>query len=119
MNSNSVTVTRDSLVVEPVGLGKVWSFRRRLRFPLEHVRGATVDPDVRDARRGRRAPGLRLPGRVAGTFRDRGSKQFWNVSGYDEAVVVTLDAEEFDRLVVTVHDPHQVADTINSALGAR
>lgn len=116
---NNVAMTQNGLVVEPVGLSKVWSFRRRLRFPLEHVHGATVDPSVRAEPKGRRAPGLRLPGRLAGTFRHRGRKQFWNVSGYDQPVVVTLDAEEFDRLVITVHDPHQVADTINSALGAR
>ena len=72
MSSNSVTVTRDSLIVEPVGLSKVWSFRRRLRFPLDNVKGATVDPGVKDEPKGWRFPGMRLPGRVAGTFRQRG-----------------------------------------------
>jgi hypothetical protein len=120
MSSNKVTVTRENLVVEPVGLNKMWSFKRRLRFPLEHVRGATFDPGMRDEPKGWRAPGLRVPGKLAGTFHADGRKQFWNISGYDRAVVITLDcAERYDRLVVTVDDPHRVVEAINSSLGAR
>lgn len=117
MSRNNVTVTPDSLLVEPVGLSKVWSLKRRLQFPPVQVRGATVDPSVRNEPRGRRGHGLRIPGRSVGTFHVRGRKQFWNVSVYDLAIVVTLDAEEFDRLIITVHDPHHVVDTINSAVG--
>lgn len=119
MSRNNVTITTDSLVVEPVGWSKVWSFARSVQIPLEHVRGATVDPGVKDETKGRRGPGLRLPRRLAGTFHSRGRKQFWNVFGYDRAIVVSLDGERFDRLVITVDDPHQVVDVINSALGVR
>ncbi|MCQ1949078.1 hypothetical protein NNX28_03930 [Arthrobacter sp. zg-Y859] len=120
MSSNKVTVTPANLVVEPVGLNKMWSFKRRLRFPLEHVRGATFDPGIRDEPKGWRGPGLGLPGKLSGTFHSGGKKQFWNISGYDRAVVITLDpAEQFDRLVITVEDPHQLVDMINNAAGAR
>lgn len=120
MSSNKVTVTAENLVVEPVGLNKMWSFTRRLRFPLEHVRGATFDPGMRDEPKGWRGPGLGLPGKLSGTFHAGGRKQFWNISGYDRAVVITLGpAERFDRLVITVDDPHRVVDVINNAAGAR
>lgn len=120
MSTNKVTVTRENLVVEPVGLSKMWSFKRRLQFPLGHVRGATFDSGMREEPKGWRAPGLRIPGKLSGTFHADGKKQFWNISGYDRAVVIALDsAERFDRLVVTVDDPHRVVDAINSALGAR
>lgn len=120
MGINRVTVTADHLVVEPTGFNKVWSFTRRLQFPLERVRGATLDPGRREVPRGRRGPGLGLPGKLAGTFRADGKKQFWNVSGYDGAIVVALDdAERFDRLVLTVDDPNDVVNAINSAVGAR
>ncbi|MFB9315055.1 hypothetical protein [Nocardioides plantarum] len=119
MSSNRVTVTPEHLVVEPVGLTKLWSFTRRLQFPLEHVRGATFDPGMRDEPKGWRGPGLGLPGRLSGTFHADGKKQFWNISGYERAIVITLDAaEKFDRLVITVDDPDQVVDSVNSALGA-
>lgn len=120
MSINKVTVTTETLVVEPVGLSKMWSFTRRLQFPLEHVRGATFDPGMRDEPKGWRGPGLGLPGKLSGTFHADGKKQFWNISGYDRAVVITLDpTEQFDRLVITVDDPHQVVDVINNAARAR
>jgi hypothetical protein len=119
MSSNRVTVTDDCLVVEPLGLDKLWSFTRRLRIPLAHVRGATLDPGIRDEPKGWRGPGLGLPGKLSGTYHADGKKQFWNISGYDRAVVVTLDSRErFDRLVITVDEPNEVVDAINGARGA-
>lgn len=119
MSNNKVTVTDDRLVVEPVGLDKIWSFTRRLQFPIAHVRGATYDPGMREEPKGWRAPGLRLPGKLSGTFHTGGKKQFWNVSGFERTIVVTLDpAERFDRLVITVDHPAETVDAINSALGA-
>ncbi|GLU50301.1 hypothetical protein [Nocardiopsis ansamitocini] len=120
MSRNRVTVTDGHLVVEPLGLDKAWSFTRRLQIPLAHVRGASFDPDVMHEPKGVRAPGLHLPGKLSGTFHAKGKKNFWNVSGDGPAIVVGLDStERFDRLILTVDDPAEVIDTINSALGAR
>ena len=38
---NTVTIVDNNLVVEPQGLDKLWSFKRRLEIPLASVRGAT------------------------------------------------------------------------------
>lgn len=119
MTVNRIEITADHLVVEPVGLSRVWSFTRRLRFPLAHVRGATFDPGMRDEPKGLRGPGLRLGGRVSGTFRTEGARVFWNVSGYDRAVVITLADERFDRIVVSVDDPDATVEAINTASAAR
>jgi hypothetical protein len=116
MSTNRVTITGDHLVIEPVGLNKIWSLTRRLQIPLEHIRGATYDPGMRNEPKGQRGPGLRLPGKLAGTFHANNENQFWNISGYDRAIVITLDpAERFDRLVITVDDPHEIVQVINSA----
>lgn len=58
--NNTVTVTEEHLVVEPVGIDKLWTFTRRLAIPLAHVRGATHDPGMGDERKGWRGPGLRV-----------------------------------------------------------
>jgi len=116
MSVNKVTVTPECLVVEPAGFGKVWSFRRRLTIPLGQVRGATFDPGMRDEPKGWRGPGLAFRGRLSGTFHADGGRQFWNVSGYERAVVITLEPpHRFERLVITVDDPAQVVETINAA----
>lgn len=117
MSNNIVTVTPEYLVVEPVGLDKLWSFTRRLAVPLDHVRGATFDPSLKDEPKGWRGPGLGLPGKLSGTFHADGKRQFWNISGYDRAIVITLDpAEQLDRIVITVDDPDQVVNAINNAV---
>jgi hypothetical protein len=117
MSHNNVTITADRLVIEPVGMDKLFSFTKRLEIPLTHVRGATFDPGLRDEPKGLRGPGLGLPGKLSGTCHADGKRQFWNISGYEKAIVVTLDpAEQFERVVVTVDDPDQVVSDINSAI---
>ena len=78
---NTVTVTDTQLRVEPRGLDKMWSFTRLLEIPLEHVRGATIDPGAASESKGLRAPGLGLPGKWSGTWHQDGERHFWNVTG--------------------------------------
>jgi hypothetical protein len=110
---NTVTVTDRTLSVEPHGLDKLWSFTRRLEFPIDHIRGATYDPGANSEPKGIRAPGLHLPGKWAGTFHRDGEKSFWNVSAPDRTVVIELTGEEYKRLYLTVDDPRAVVDQIN------
>ena len=111
---NTVTITPESLTVEPLGLDKLWSLRRRLEFPAGHVRGATFDPGANSEPKGLRAPGLHIPGKWSGTFHRDGEKSFWNVSAPDRTVVVELVDEDFDRLYLTVDEPRTVVDEINA-----
>lgn len=116
---NKVSVVDGTLVVEPVGLGKLWSLTRAaLRVPLAHVRGATWDPGVAAEPRGLRAPGLSLPGRHAGTFHRDGERLFWNLGDPRDNVVVELVDERYDRLVLTVADPRAVERLVNDAVAA-
>ncbi len=115
---NTVTITDTMLEVEPQGLDKMWSFTRRLRIPLEHVRGATFDPGAADDRKGLRGPGLGVPGKWSGTWTLEGEKHFWNVSSAQDTIVVELEAEHYTRLFLTVEQPGEVVDAINAALSA-
>jgi len=111
---NRITVTDGVLTVEPQGLDKLWSLTRKLEFPADHVRGATLDPDANHEPKGIRAPGLAIPGKWSGTFHRDGEKSFWNVSTPDATVVVELTGEDYDRLYLTVDDPRTVVDRINA-----
>lgn len=115
---NTVTLTDRTLLVEPRGLDKLWSFTRRLEVPLEHVRGATVDTGAVRDRKGVRRPGLGLPGKWAGTWSLDGELAFWNVRGYGDVVVVELAEERFARLVLTVADPRATVDAVNAVTPA-
>lgn len=113
---NTITIIKDQLVVEPVGLDKMWSFTGSLRIPLGQVRGATHDPGMRNEPKGIRAPGLRIGQKLSGTFHTGGEKQFWNVSGYENVIVIELAGQEYNRLILSVDDPTGTVDQINSAL---
>lgn len=116
MSGNRVTVAGELLVIEPKGLDRWWSFTRRLEIPLRHVKHAFFDPTSIPEPGGWRWPGLRLPWKVAGTFITNGRKEFWNISGYDRAIVIQLDeVPPFGRLVLTVDEPLRVVDAVNAA----
>lgn len=116
MSGTRVTIDGGDLVVEPLGLDRLWSFTRRIRLPLSQVQHAFFDPSVLDEPKGLRLPGLHVPGKAAGTFRSGGRRQFWNVTGSRQAIVVSLaDGAPYDRLILTVDDPHGTVDAINGA----
>jgi hypothetical protein len=113
--TTTVTIAQDSLVVEPTGLDKMWSLTSRIVVPLHHVRGATHDPGMRNAPKGWRGPGLRIGDKLAGTFHADGDRQFWNVDGFDDVVVIELADEDYQRLVLSVQQPRDLVDAINAA----
>lgn len=120
MGDTLVTVTAESLVIEPVGLDKVWSLTRRLRIPLDQVAGVGLDAGATAGPDGWRLPGLRVPGKVSGRFRSRGRTEFWNVSARERTVGITLlEPARYDRVVVDVDDPQGVVDRITDAVNAR
>lgn len=111
-----VTIQDDQLVVELQGLHRLWAFRREVRVPLAHVRGATADPGIVHEPKGVRAPGLHVPGAaVIGTFRRDGETHFWDVRTGSQAVVIELAEERYTRLVVDVEQPRAVVDLIHRA----
>lgn len=57
--NNKLTLTGKELVIEPLGLDKLWSLTGSIAVSWNHVRGATHDPGMKHEPKGLRAPGLR------------------------------------------------------------
>ena len=114
---NTITITDAKLLVEPMGLDKLWTLKSVLSISLDNVQGATYDPGATADPKGIRHPGLHLPGKWSGTFTHDGETSFWNVSGHDKTIVIQLKGEHYERLYLSVNDPRAVTDEINSALG--
>lgn len=116
-----VMVVAEHLHLEVQGLDKLWALKSALTIPLEHVRGARIDPEpVQDWWKGIRAPGTYLPGVItAGTFYRHGKKVFWDVHDSDKAIVIELSDDQYDELIVEVDDPEATVKEINRALEAR
>lgn len=113
---NTITIEGTDLIIEPRGLDKLWGLRSRITVPLDHVQGATVEPNVAAEPKGFRSPGLHLPGKIVGTFRRDGEVVFWNVSDPNANVVIEFSDEQFDRAVLTVSDPEATARLINDSI---
>ncbi len=116
----TVSVEGDVLTVVMHGLDKLWSMKSQLDIPLAHVRGAHADPAIADESKGWRGPGGNLPGVLtAGTFHQNGELIFWDVHRGDNAVVVELEHDKFERLVIEVDDPSATVQLIERAIAGR
>ena len=116
MSRNTVTITDTALSIEPHGLDKLWSYTSHLEFPLAHVRGATPHPRRRHQPNGWRGPGRQAGRHHTRTSHPEGTAQFWNISGYENTLVITLEEERFTQLYLTVDDPAGLAAEINTAI---
>jgi hypothetical protein len=121
MNAH-IDIDETAITVRPRGLDVVWTTRRRIRVPLEHVLGARIDPDVV-----RHGPWLGAGYTdalldytvAAGPMVVHGHREFWDVHFPERSVVVDLADEQFERLVIDVDDPEATVAEINAAVGAR
>ena len=78
--------------------------------PRAAVVSVRVVPDGLDEVHGLRMPGTALPGVImVGTWRDKQGVTFAVCHGRQPAVVVELTGQRYDRLVVTVENPGEVA----------
>jgi hypothetical protein len=118
--ATTISVDGGVLRVEVRGLDKLWSFASQLDIPLEHVRGAAIDPAIARGPKGWRGPGSHLPGIItAGTFHLDGGRIFWDVHDPDKAIVIALEHDSFERLVVEVDDPIGTVQLIQRAIAGR
>lgn len=111
----TVTVDGDIVRVALQGMDKVWALKGGVEIPLAHIRAVTVAPAGLKPK-GLRAPGTALPGLFyAGTWRGRGTKEFWIVRDKAKALVIDLEGDEYTRVAVEVDDPAAVSAEIERA----
>jgi hypothetical protein len=109
----------DRHVVLIHGLDALWSLRRRIVVPLQHVRGAHVDPYLQieapwvGAGRTDALLGWAV---AAGPMLVSGDREFWDVHHPEKAIVIDLSGERFSRLVIEVDDPSATIDAVNAAV---
>lgn len=113
-----IDIDEASLRVCLRGLDIVWATRRRLVVPLEHVKGARIDPDL-----ARRGPWLGAGytdalldyAVAAGPMWVHGRHEFWDVHHPERAIVIELEDEQYQRLVIEVRDPEGAVAAVNAA----
>jgi hypothetical protein len=103
-------VTDDAVTVSLSVIEKAEALHGDVSVPRTAVVSARVVPDGLDEVHGLRMPGTGLPGVImVGTWRDKQGVTFAVCHGRRPAVVLELTGQHYDRLVVTVENPDDVA----------
>lgn len=85
--------------------------------PVAAIRQVEVVENAFDAVRGLRAPGLAIPGLTrVGTWRGRGRRTYVVARAGQEALVVDLEGQRYDRLVVSTADAASLRDRLQAAV---
>lgn len=85
--------------------------------PVAAIRHVEVVENAFDAVRGLRAPGLAIPGVTrVGTWRGRGRRSYVVARAGQQAVVVDLEGQRYDRLVLSTADAASLRDRLRSAV---
>ena len=108
----TVTITPIELIVEPLGINKLWGFRAIIRVPLEHVVSADVGTADRHRSKGLRAPGLGWYNRWVGRFRTHGVWTYW-CAQTGPTLEITLRDEQYGARILSVDNPRELAAEIN------
>ena len=103
----TISLSEDILVIEVLGMDKLWSLRSRLEIPMADVCGVRAAQDeARGWFDGLKLAGAYLPGIIsAGTFYQDGGLVFWDVHSSTNAIAIDLEHQHYHRLVVEVEDP--------------
>jgi hypothetical protein len=100
----------DDVTVSLSAVEKAEALHGDVSVPRAAVVSVQVVPDGLDEVHGLRMPGTALPGVImVGTWRDKQGVTFAVCHGRQPAVVVELTGQRYDRLVVTVENPGEVA----------
>jgi hypothetical protein len=117
-----IDIDGSRLVVTLRGFDVVWTTRRHIVIPLDHVQGARIDPDLV-----RHGPWLGAGYTdalldytvAAGPMLVHGRHEFWDVHYPERTIVVDLSGERYERLVIDVDDPAATVAEINGAAAFR
>ena len=103
-------VNDDIVTVSLSAVEKAEALHGDVSVPRSAVASARVVPDGLDEVHGLRMPGTGLPGVImVGTWRDKQRVTFAVCHGRRPAVVLELTGQQYDRFVVTVENPGEVA----------
>ena|SRR5690242_15049265 len=105
----TITIAPDTVTVRLSTAEKAGALHGDLSIPRSAIVAATVMEDPMSGISGIRAPGYAMPGHAKlGTWRHHDGKDFIAVYADRPAVELRLAGQQYERLLISVDDPHTV-----------
>jgi len=118
MKMAKIKIENEQLVVTVQGIRKFFAMKSEISVPLDNVESVTTGlewkdlPKTLDKVLGTNSNELYYGGR----FRQDGDKVFYDLSRKEEAVVISLKNEDFNRLVIGCETPDETVALVQQAL---
>jgi hypothetical protein len=109
----TLRIDTDSVALHLSGAEKAESLHGDITYPRTSIAGVRVVSSGLDEVQGFKLVGAGIPGVMkVGTFRSERGSTFATCHGNGPAIVIDLVGEHYDRIVVTLDDPEQVASQL-------
>jgi hypothetical protein len=118
--SGNLKIEDENLVFELHGIDKILSIKRSITVPLEHVVSVSTERVTLQPKLQLKLVGARLPGVIKdGRFLTSDGMMFFEMHDPDKCVTVTLNHEDYKKIVFEVDDKEAAAKQINDAIKSR
>lgn len=112
-----VTVTKkaDTFLFEVEGLHKIWALKNQLSIATKNIVRAYQDDSELTGWKGWRMPGTHIPYVItAGTYYKNGDRTFWDVVNKENAIIIKLKDEKYQKLIIEVDNPTAVIQLLQT-----
>lgn len=116
------TISMDSEAIHVTfeGMGKLLAMRKSLSVPLSSIEGGGPIPkaSARIPRSKKSWKGSNVQGRFTlGSLNKKGERSFWAIRGGEQAVALTLEDFDYDKLIIEPEDRDAFLEELSKRLG--
>jgi hypothetical protein len=113
----TIKIEKPDLVFELHGIDTILSIKRTIRVPLKHVISVSTEHVTMDPKLQMRLVGTHLPTIIKdGRFITSKGMMFFEMHDPDKCITVSLNHENYKKIVFEVEDKEVAAKKINDAI---
>lgn len=118
----TVTIEKENLIIKIKDIRKIFSLENKLTIPFDHILGVSADENGWENRAtfpAIRIGGISTPFYKGGKFLVEDSKIFYDLKKGEQAIVLVLADDKFQKMVIGVDDSQAVVSRIEKELHDR
>ena len=113
----TVEIKDSNLVFKIHGIDAIFSIKRTIKVPLEHVTSVSIERVTLDPKLQLKIVGFHVPTKIKdGRFLTSDGMMFFEMHDPDKCITVVLNHEKYKKIIFEVEDKESVAQMINDAI---